>query len=376
MSAAAPARPRKAQAQKKATPPYESRIEKNPDVFIRIDFRCFRHFPRLTDSGKVQLWILSFLFGETVSAERKKGTPAPEWSREMTMEEMAAAFGWRHDSLNSSREARLNSVTTKSIQTALDDLCDRGVVIRKKKGRGYIYRLPVETWDELPDYVPSRKPAKSSDSLDSEEETPENDGEEEAKDTGSVLPVFVRPIRIMAGKRSKPVEVPAAVEKLQVESSVEAEVDASVMSGILRVMVRPNGEYRAKDTGSRLPVSNPQPHKNKEIRKLETAVSRDNFGEFESTAIQAGLTFSSHDLTEARRIWSALSMDDKLRAVEGLRARVACGEYSDPSFRPLPQNYLRKRIFERDPRPAKASADRTRAELLEWAREIDERRRG
>ncbi len=243
MSAAAQAAP--------AAIPYADR---QPNAFVRVSFLAMRHLPRLTDPGKLETWCILFLLGETESAKRDKGTPGLLWSRPLAIEDFMRAFGWRKDS-------EKIGVTSRAVEDALAGLCQRKVVVRKKRGRSYVYSVPVEGWDNLPDYVPLKKPAGSADAIDAEEDT---EGEEEANDTRSTVRVFERPIRVAAGRRSKPVDVPAAVEKLQIESSVEAEVDATVTAGVLRVKVLPQGEYKANDTRSGLRVSKPQVTVNKQ----------------------------------------------------------------------------------------------------------------
>lgn len=76
----------------------------------------------------------------------------------------------------------------------------------------------------------------------------------------------------------------------------------------------------------------------------------DDFSRFTEACNAAELSGSSSDLTAAGFEWRRLNFQQKLDAVQGIRDRVAAGEFSDPGFRPLPQNYLKNRIWQREVR--------------------------
>ena len=66
-----------------------------------------------------------------------------------------------------------------------------------------------------------------------------------------------------------------------------------------------------------------------------------------------GINAAPDDWTEARSTWNILSAEERLRAVQGVTDRFEQGEYDDPKFIPLPQNYLRKKLWMRPVRPRK-----------------------
>ncbi len=81
------------------------------------------------------------------------------------------------------------------------------------------------------------------------------------------------------------------------------------------------------------------------------------------------LPASETDVQQARFEWRNLDPDQKRAALTGLRTRQAAGEFSDPAFRPLPQNYLKKRLWQRpiraSPRGAPSKSDRAMEIFME-----------
>src|SRR5579872_3985040 len=77
--------------------------------------------------------------------------------------------------------------------------------------------------------------------------------------------------------------------------------------------------------------------------------------DFQDACRDCGLSMASSDLGEARAIWRTLDFEQQLAAIEGLRARHEAGEFTDRAYLPLPQNWLRKKLWERpmksDPLP-------------------------
>lgn len=86
-----------------------------------------------------------------------------------------------------------------------------------------------------------------------------------------------------------------------------------------------------------------------EVKKSEDGPKSilDDFEEFRLACSEVELPFSDADLVFARIEWFRLDFEQKLCAIKGLHLRKQCGEYDDPGFRPLPQNYLSKRMWER-----------------------------
>lgn len=75
--------------------------------------------------------------------------------------------------------------------------------------------------------------------------------------------------------------------------------------------------------------------------------SGDDFDPFFEACRFVELPFSEADLSVAKIEWRRLDIEQKLAATQGLRKRKECGEYDDSTYRPLPQNYLSKRMWNR-----------------------------
>lgn len=80
----------------------------------------------------------------------------------------------------------------------------------------------------------------------------------------------------------------------------------------------------------------------------------DDFGRFAEICHAAQLPASESDLRAAKFEWGRLDFQQKLDAVQGLKDRIAAGELADAGFRPLPQNYLKNRVWQRPVRERKA----------------------
>lgn len=78
-----------------------------------------------------------------------------------------------------------------------------------------------------------------------------------------------------------------------------------------------------------------------------TTRARDNFAPFVEMCGAAEMSGSEIDMNAARAQWGRLSFEERLAAVQGIKDRIAAGELADPGFRPLPQNYLKNRIWQR-----------------------------
>lgn len=93
----------------------------------------------------------------------------------------------------------------------------------------------------------------------------------------------------------------------------------------------------------------------------------DDFENFQVAAISVGLPFSEIDIADAKIEWKKLDFTQKLDAVNGLVERKQKGEYDDQQYRPLPQNYIRKRLWQR---PIRADPDKKTGTVMDQAEEI------
>ncbi len=111
------------------------------------------------------------------------------------------------------------------------------------------------------------------------------------------------------------------------------------------------------------------------LKKALSEMPGDLFEPFLVEATDCGLPASRVDWDNAKLIWLRLSQSDRMEAIEGLRARKA-SEYADPAFRPRPDRYLEKRVWERPVRSAPKTAHQSAIEETErWAREMDSQMR-
>jgi hypothetical protein len=309
-------------------------------------------WPRLV-SGNAQIFTLMFLNSETTGAVRARGTEPPYWSRPISTEELSA-FG---------------RCTARAVQLALDDLAARKVIERKKSLHGMCrYHIPFDTWAGLPDR-PSNVLPISGDS-----EEPEEDTEEGGNLAGQVLPVFSKPQRLRGGARPRPKELPVAVGKLRVTSDAEIEYSGSICDGVLFLEFKvPKGESKANQERSN------HTEDATKSKKTQTGLIRDAlFNKFLSTCRKCGLSFSPTDIEKTYRQWSKLPDADKPASIQGLLDRLAAGEFSDPMYRPLPQNYLKNGTWHRAVRRPVSRAEskmeerrRNVAHAMELAEEID-----
>jgi hypothetical protein len=105
------------------------------------------------------------------------------------------------------------------------------------------------------------------------------------------------------------------------------------------------------------------------------------FDVFMAACARAELPSSRVDWEAARGVWKTLSLPERIAAVQGIENRIANGEFSDPAFRPRPDTYMNKRVWERPLRPQapqQRPKDVERREkqerLLSWAAQQDRRR--
>ncbi len=81
---------------------------------------------------------------------------------------------------------------------------------------------------------------------------------------------------------------------------------------------------------------------------------QDDFHRFTEACAIAEMVGSESDLFMARTWWVRLDLADRLAAVAGIKDRVAAGEYDEARYRPLPQNYLQQKLWQRTIRPRAA----------------------
>ncbi len=98
---------------------------------------------------------------------------------------------------------------------------------------------------------------------------------------------------------------------------------------------------------------NPEPDSLNPELVLVTRTLLDDSGSFREAVSLCELPASEMDLAAAKMEWKQLDPDQKRAALKGLNDRHAAGEFADPAFRPLPQNYLKKRLWQR---PVRVSA--------------------
>lgn len=127
-------------------------------------------------------------------------------------------------------------------------------------------------------------------------------------------------------------------------------------------------ESKTKETTFGLVLSSPDIESTTEQQNGSVAIL-DDFPRFRDACVMAGLSFSEPDMVSARFEWVKLDFEQRVLALRGLADRKREGEFDDPKYRPLVQNYLEKRIWYRAIRPrardspASSNADRV-AEIV------------
>jgi hypothetical protein len=297
-------------------------------------------WPRLM-SGNAQIFTVMYINSETTGAARARGTQPPYWSRPISTEEFAG----------------FARCTVRAIQLAIDDLVARKVIERKgATGSVCRYHLPFETWPALADRPSTVVPIESA-------EEPEEETEEEAAARAKgAIPVFTKPQRLRGGARPRPKELPAAASSLRVTADSEVEYSGTLCNGILSLEFKiPKGEYSAKRGEKDFAGFDSKPN-----RTHAGVVDDKDFKRFVHVAREVGLPFSGVDLGSTYQAWQKLTLADRAAAIQGLTDRQAAGEYDNPTFRPLPQNYLKRRMFERVIRKP-AGAEDSKAERFRRA---------
>ena len=278
-------------------------------------------WPRLL-SGNAQVFTVMYINSETTGAVRAPGTKPPYWSRPIATDEFAA-FG---------------RCTVRAIQRALDDLVARKVVEKKFALHGaFRYHIPFETWAKLPDRPTNVVPISEP------EEPDEETAEEDKSKRAGALPVFSRPQRLRGGARPRPKELPAAASRLRITSDSEIEYSGTICDGTLFLEFKvPKGEHEAKAKRQEFKT-----FESKSKKQHDGVIHDPLFSEFERTCRKVGLTYSPQDLAKAYAQWEKRSVEEQRAAIQGLLDRHAAGEYENPTFRPLPHNYLKNGVWHR-----------------------------
>jgi hypothetical protein len=335
-----------------AVPIYPSQQRNNGFVKHPKYFESDR--PRLVGS-LVQEWVLRVVEMETLGAIPEKGKEPPKWSRPITNEEFAAFSG----------------CTVRAVELAMADLLDRKVLERRKGYRkGCSYSIPFETWPNLPTRGSNVISITDATPQEAEQETPE-----EVKAVPQKTPIQVVPNwqKIRAGGRTKRVELPVSAWFLRVRSEAGIQYRSEIVDGVLDVVIK--GEQQEKREGKANSANSGSLYDS----EPKDSKQRGNFHIFEAAWLRHGINAAPDDWTEARSTWNMLELAEQLRAVQGVTDRFEQGEYDDPKFVHLPQNYLRKKLWMRPVRPRKKpdkvkihKDDATAFATLDLARRLDQ----
>ena len=149
------------------------------------------------------------------------------------------AFSEETAPISTAELAVLAYVEERTAQRELKDLEARKVISVTKVKKGlYVISPLFRTWAKIPDYVPEPVEEPESDN-----EPPAEDPVQNSKE--SVTQVTASPVKITAGKKSKPVKVECGVTALQFHADIDAECSAMVQGGVLLVSLKQR--WQAKD---------------------------------------------------------------------------------------------------------------------------------
>ena len=127
--------------------------------------------------------------------------------------------------------AELARCDERTAQRELNGLVERKVISRTRIKKGLFEFSPLfRTWEGLPDYAPG--PVSEPEAA---EDEPESEEASESPRESTVTKITRKPVRIAAGKASKPVKVECGVSALEFSADVDAECSAVVQDGVLRV---------------------------------------------------------------------------------------------------------------------------------------------
>jgi hypothetical protein len=319
--------PRPSQCRRKGFSPF-------PNEFL-LDW------PRLV-SGDAQVYTLMLIVSETLGAIPEAGRK-PEWSRSIPTEEFA----------------EFSRVGVRAVQVAIDDLITRKVLLARGPKGARRYRIPFETWPELPD-----RPKKVVTLEAAEDAEEESEDEAKAHTRGEVIPVYEKPVRLKSGARPRPKELPKIASKLRVQSNHELEYSAVLCDGLLdihlNVVLTNELAKQGRKQANKTALPSASDSGNLKIPHV-------SFEKFEDMALKCQLPASKSDLVKARKIWagvlppdgweSPMAAEDRADAFKGLEDRFISGEYpAKPEYRKLLVNYLKDRVWERKPRVTRKTA--------------------
>jgi hypothetical protein len=143
-----------------------------------------------------------------------------------------AAFLEVTEPLSPAQLAELCCLDERTIQRELKDLETRKIIAITKVKKGmYEFQPLFRTWRELPDYMPGplAEPEAAEDESEEATDTPKE---------STITKITRKPVRIAAGKASKPVKVECGVSALEFSADVDAECSAVVQDGVLRVSLQ------------------------------------------------------------------------------------------------------------------------------------------
>jgi hypothetical protein len=127
--------------------------------------------------------------------------------------------------------AELCCLDERTIQREVKDQVTRKIIKATMVKKGlYEFQPLFRTWADLPDYLPGPMVEPEADEDDTDIDVPET-----ATKGAGVTKITRKPVRIAAGKASKPVKVECGVSALEFSADVDAECTAVVQDGVLRV---------------------------------------------------------------------------------------------------------------------------------------------
>jgi hypothetical protein len=161
--------------------------------FTKLPHWFFDHLPRITYS-QTEIWMVLWVWRMTQGKERKRGEKVPYWTPITPAREIA----------------RICHCTEKAIEDTGKKTCwdegeegpGRGVLLRKKIGRTYVYHCRIEAWEDIEGReIPApKKPPQSAESAgENEEDETDNNDEETANNRSTELRVFKHP-QVFRGK--------------------------------------------------------------------------------------------------------------------------------------------------------------------------------
>ena len=139
--------------------------------------------------------------------------------------------------------AELCFLDERTIQRELKDLVKRKIVTQTQVKKGtYEFQPLFRTWASLPDYLPVPIEQPSDEAVDEPvQEEPENSREK------TITRLTSKPVKVAAGKKSKPVKVDCGVTALQFSANVDAECSAVVEGGVLLVNLQYESSIKIPD---------------------------------------------------------------------------------------------------------------------------------